>query len=167
MVTWKMTSFTEILAQIISLADLLYGGRDNDIIYGNLGNDLIYGNHGDDVIYGGQGNDTIYGGQGNDILYGSLGDDLLFGDLGADQFVLGINSGSDTIGDFNPGQGDHVFVNGQAVLSAFTSADGGLVLAMSGGGTLTFSGITPDQFSLSWFTVSVERRLPCGALAPG
>ncbi|MDE1464081.1 calcium-binding protein [Spartinivicinus poritis] len=95
--------------------DHLYGHEGNDKLYGNEGDDKLYGKEGDDELYGGDGNDKLhdnegnnelYGGDGNDELYGGKGDDLLEGGDGNDRlegyqgndtYIVGRNSGQDTI----------------------------------------------------------------------
>jgi Ca2+-binding RTX toxin-like protein len=84
--------------------DKLTGGKASDFLCGGGGNDTILGNEGNDKILGYSGNDEIRGGTGNDSLNGGSGNDMLFGDAGKDRFICG--PGTDTIGDFNPSQGD-------------------------------------------------------------
>jgi len=61
----------------------------------------------DGALTGTIADDAILGTSGDDILIGGLGDDLLTGDLGSDQFVwVNGDSGTDTITDFNAGEGD-------------------------------------------------------------
>lgn len=63
-------------------------------------------------IYGGGGDDILIGGPADNILVGESGDDVLTGGAGADTFVFqpGDNPSyyTDTILDFNPGQGDRI-----------------------------------------------------------
>ncbi|WP_293337888.1 DUF4347 domain-containing protein [Microcoleus sp. CAWBG58] len=111
--------------------DCLFGGKDNDLIVGSQGNDTLLGHFGDDTLCGGQGedylrgdrnndlidggegNDRIYGGEdddtligceGDDVLSGDLGNDSLIGGLGIDRFLLSVDSGIDTITDFEDGK---------------------------------------------------------------
>ncbi|MDB9451849.1 hypothetical protein [Dolichospermum circinale] len=99
--------------------DTIYGQGGNDNIYGDEGNDYIEGGNGDDYIEGGSDNDTIYGdingwfpwtkGTGNDTIYGGSGNDIIYGGYGADTFVFKSSSeGTDTIKDFNFGEGDRI-----------------------------------------------------------
>ena len=92
--------------------DTLTGGAGNDFLSGNRGEDILIGEKGDDTLYGGQGNDILLGGQGNDFLSGDLGNDTLVGDVGSDRFLVSINSGIDTIADFEVGQDLLVLGNG-------------------------------------------------------
>ena len=65
------------------------------------------GSGGNDTLLGGDGNDILFGQGGNDILNGGAGNDILIGGSGKDTFVWTKgNTGSDTIVDFNTGEGD-------------------------------------------------------------
>lgn len=77
------------------LADLVYGGADQDYIEAQYGNDTVYGDDGNDSIYGGSGNDLVYGGAGADLADLGAGDDS-FGNWSTD-------AGADTVygGDGN------------------------------------------------------------------
>jgi Ca2+-binding RTX toxin-like protein len=100
----------------------IHAGADDDLVIGGDGNDTIWGQDGSDNLLGGGGNDTIYGDDGpetgNDFIAGGAGADTMYGGLGADSFVwfdiseTGVSAGfggdKDVIGDFNPGQGDHI-----------------------------------------------------------
>ncbi len=90
--------------------DNVYGGTGDDIVHGYNGDDLdVLGNDGNDVVRGGQGDDWVYGDAGNDLVYGDLGVDQLYGGIGADHFVFISEPGvTDTINDWNPGQGDKI-----------------------------------------------------------
>ena len=46
----------------------------------------------------------MFGGLGDDFLSGDLGDDFLIRGSGNDRFLLGADSGMDTILDFEPGK---------------------------------------------------------------
>jgi Ca2+-binding RTX toxin-like protein len=87
----------------------------NDTIIGFAGNDTIDGLAGADAIHGGSGNDTINGGDGADLIHGGTGDDtinggdganVLYGGSGGDDFIIDLLSATNTIKDFNPGEGD-------------------------------------------------------------
>jgi Ca2+-binding RTX toxin-like protein len=114
-------------------ADSLYGGQGNDLIVahsgaaninGNIGSDTIVGGSGAETLHGGQGDDNINGGVGDDWIYGDLGDDTLTGGAGSDTFRVSpgavvvdgvtVNSGVDTIVDFNPAQHDHLMIDAGA-----------------------------------------------------
>jgi Ca2+-binding RTX toxin-like protein len=84
--------------------DSLHGGEDNDIIYGTEDSDFLEGGKGNDTLWGGRENDTLWGGVGDDFLSGDSGDDFLIGGSGNDRFLLGANSGMDTILDFELGK---------------------------------------------------------------
>ena len=74
----------------------LVGSNFNDSLRGDAGNNYLWGGSGDDVLYGRDGSDVLLGNSGNDALYGGAGNDI---------FVFGIGDGSDTIGDFEAGNG--------------------------------------------------------------
>ncbi|MFV0302836.1 MAG: calcium-binding protein [Paracoccus sp. (in: a-proteobacteria)] len=76
-------------------------------VIGRSGNDTITGSSGANKLEGRDGNDTLIGGDGDDLLLGGNGSDTLSGGSGADTFrLLNGESGTDTISDFNTGQGD-------------------------------------------------------------
>ncbi|MGB3401321.1 MAG: Calx-beta domain-containing protein [Microcoleaceae cyanobacterium] len=81
-------------------ADTLCGGVGNDLLFGNMNNDLLCGNEGNDTLYGGLGNDTLVSNSGENIFFGDAGNDLISGGENRDQFVLFVNSGTDTITNF-------------------------------------------------------------------
>jgi Ca2+-binding RTX toxin-like protein len=108
--------------------DFIRGTAKDDVIYGLKGDDQIYGFDGNDKIIGGKGNDIIDGGPDNDTIYGNTGDDFLAGNTGSDALIAGAGNdilrgrnaltseaepdmfncgpGTDTIDDFNGGEGD-------------------------------------------------------------
>ena len=123
--------------------DQLWGGEGNDTVSGGSGHDYLRGGLGDDDLSGGDGNDNLHGdavgegvpdwqlelvggtdllngGAGNDVLVGQFGADQLWGGSGADQF--GYNqfsnsngqSGVDRIYDFNPTEGDTIYLSNAA-----------------------------------------------------
>jgi VCBS repeat-containing protein len=60
-----------------------------------------------EAIAGTSGVDNLIGTDGADFIIGGAGDDILTGGLGADQFVwVNGDTGTDTITDFNAGEGD-------------------------------------------------------------
>jgi Ca2+-binding RTX toxin-like protein len=75
-------------------ADTLDGRDGDDELQGGLGNDILRGGAGEDVLAGGAGNDTVDGGSGNDWLVGGEGSDV---------FEFFLDSGDDTIEDFELG----------------------------------------------------------------
>ena len=98
--------------------------------YGEAGNDTIWATKLDDTIHGGDGNDTIFGGDGNDALYGGAG---------ADTFEFAVNSGSDTIYDFNLTEDSLVFYARQSYASVDDAGSEGLSL---NNGNLTWENIS-------------------------
>jgi Ca2+-binding RTX toxin-like protein len=85
--------------------DFVLGLAGNDQIDAGGGNDKVVGGDGDDTITGGAGTDKLVGEAGDDTLTGGPGSDALAGGAGADTFVI---SGTDTILDFNPDEGDKI-----------------------------------------------------------
>lgn len=77
------------------------GSSHDDTISGDGNANVLNGRAGSDVLFGRFGNDILDGGIGDDILDGGAGDDFLVGGAGDDQFVFGINSGNDSIADFD------------------------------------------------------------------
>ena len=67
-------------------------------------------------LYGGGGDDVLMGGPADNRLVGEAGDDVLAGGAGADTFVFQPSDNptyyTDTIVDFNPGQGDRIDLSG-------------------------------------------------------
>ncbi|MDJ0536814.1 MAG: calcium-binding protein [Xenococcaceae cyanobacterium MO_207.B15] len=80
--------------------DTLRGNLGDDLLFGGAGNDSIEGNGDNDLIQGNFGDDTLRGNFGDDTLYGGAGKDTLFGNEGADVFAIQLNSGRDTIRDY-------------------------------------------------------------------
>ncbi|MBD0306919.1 MAG: peptidase C11 clostripain, partial [Microcoleus sp. T1-bin1] len=130
--------------------DTFTGGAGSDFIFGNRGEDILIGEKGDDTLYGGQGNDILLGGQGNDFLSGDLGDDSLVGDVGSDRFLLSINSGIDTIDDFEVGQDLLVLGNGLTFSQLTIAQDSGATLirfAQTGEILASLSGVSASSIS--------------------
>jgi Ca2+-binding RTX toxin-like protein len=48
------------------------------------------------TLDGGKGNDTLIGSNLDDVIIGGMGNDLMLGLAGNDQFLIGLNSGTDT-----------------------------------------------------------------------
>jgi len=92
--------------------DTLHGNFGHDTLDGGDGHDILKGGWGDDSMFGGPGNDTLDGSFGNDTLYGGEGDDVLSGGSGADTFQFVIAKTNDIIRDFNPLEGDVIWVIG-------------------------------------------------------
>ncbi|MEM9032167.1 MAG: Hint domain-containing protein, partial [Pseudomonadota bacterium] len=85
--------------------DSLIGGIAEDSISGGADNDFLEAHDGADTLDGGSGSDTLLAGDGDDAIAGGLGDDSLTGGLGDDTFTFAVGDGSDTITDFNTGNG--------------------------------------------------------------
>jgi len=164
--------------------DTLVGGNDGDWLSGGAGNDTLYGGNlpadgadtnaagsgwtitgltgtFNDVLDGGAGNDTIVGGVGNDLVSGGIGNDTLTGGAGADSFLFRFNStpagwGSDTILDFNYGQGDRLVALDwdKTLVTAAEDGAGNLVLNYLGAGEITLQGI--DFADLTTIGVTVQ-----------
>ncbi len=162
------TGGTDVMVGIAG-NDTLDGGLQNDLIIGGFDSDTLIGGSGDDVIVG-DNNDLI---AGADTLFGGVGDDLLEGGGGADTFVFAPNNGNDTIGKIdvdydNPGNSSVIgadFVNGVdlIMLDGFgfdTEADAlaamtdvnGVATFSSQGTTITFVGLTTDDFTVDDFS---------------
>jgi T1SS-143 domain-containing protein len=83
------------------------GTTGDDVIGGSVQADILAGGDGDDILVGGGGDDILVGGAGNDQLLGGPGGDVMTGGTGSDTFIWQSGeSGTDTITDFNPGEGD-------------------------------------------------------------
>lgn len=87
-------------------------GRSNDRITGSVAGETIRGHDGTDVIDGRGGDDTIDGGAYDDILSGGAGLDWLTGGQGGDLFVFHPGDGGAVIMDFNPAEGDRLWLQG-------------------------------------------------------
>ncbi len=162
------TGGTDVMVGIAG-NDTLDGGLQNDLIIGGFDSDTLIGGSGDDVIVG-DNNDLI---AGADTLFGGVGDDLLEGGGGADTFVFQPNNGNDTIGKIdvdydNPGNSSVIgadFVNGVDLiwlqdfdfdteadaLAAMTDVNG-VATFSSQGTTITFVGLTTDDFTVDDFS---------------
>ena len=77
--------------------DYIWGGAGNDVLSGDAGNDQLVGEAGADQLTGGDGADKIWGQDGDDVLDGGAGNDLLYGGGGTNRYIIGANSGQDTI----------------------------------------------------------------------
>ena len=141
-------------------ADTLDGGANNDIILGGNGNDSLNGNKGNDTLSGGAGNDKLLGGAGNDTLWGGASNDTLTGGAGADIFVYQPGEGTDTITDYNFSQNDMLqILNADGTYGGYNSATfsgGKLTLAVTGGGSVVFNGVSEgDQININNTTHTV------------
>ncbi|NJM61157.1 MAG: S8 family serine peptidase [Oscillatoriales cyanobacterium RU_3_3] len=92
--------------------DTVFGGRGSDTLQGSSDDDVLFGGRDADILNGADGSDILLGGEGDDLLDGGSGNDLLTGGSGSDRFVLNLDSGSDTIVDFELGIDKFVLDNG-------------------------------------------------------
>ncbi|MFB8798825.1 MAG: peptidylprolyl isomerase [Microcoleus sp.] len=156
--------------------DLISGGVGNDILTGNLGDDTLNGDAGNDFLRGGKGNDVLIGGDGNDILIGDAGSNTLTGGAGADSFVLiaGQNLALDTLSDilldFRPGEGDRLGITGTLSSVAFTASGSNTLIQLGGATLATVQNATPAAvqnaaFAINFSTVSRPNDLPVGDAA--
>jgi Ca2+-binding RTX toxin-like protein len=92
---------------------MIFGGNGDDTINAGAGNDLCAAatvaarstrGLGDDTLDGGNGNDTFMVATATTASFGGNGNDTMTGGTGAD--FLRRRRGTDTVTDFNPGQGD-------------------------------------------------------------
>ena len=128
-----------------ALANTILGGTKNDSLYGGAGNDSIVGNAGNDKLYGEAGNDILVGGSGNDSLWGNAGNDSLFGGAGKDVFIYKPGEGTDKIMDYESGDMLKILKSNGTAGGTFTKATfsgGNLTLAISGGGSVIFNGVS-------------------------
>jgi Ca2+-binding RTX toxin-like protein len=126
--------------------DRIASGDAADILFGNQGNDCIVAGDGADLVFGGQGDDAIVAGPGNDTVFGNEGNDTIAGGAGADRLVFATGSGADQVDGFSFAEGDRLDLQGQT-FTLGTSADGDVVLVLSGGGTVELNGVPPAGFS--------------------
>ena len=132
--------------------NLAAGTADGD---GSTGHDTFTGISGvsgsnfGDIISGGIGNDQLFGNGGDDVIGGGAGNDFLNGGAGADTFVFVSGGGSDTIADFNQGQGDRIDVTGVAgiydlsdIQSHATQQGPNTVIDFGGGDIITLQNVT-------------------------
>ncbi|MEG4959726.1 MULTISPECIES: peptidylprolyl isomerase [unclassified Microcoleus] len=156
--------------------DSISGGVGNDIINGNLGDDNLNGDAGNDFLRGGRGNDVLIGGDGNDILAGDIGSDTLTGGGGVDTFVLitgdnlALDTASDIILDFRPGEGDRIGLTSNLSNTSFTPS-GSNTLIQFGGVTLAVvqnaapAAVQNAAFAINFSTISRPDDLPVGDAA--
>jgi peptidyl-prolyl cis-trans isomerase B (cyclophilin B) len=153
--------------------DSLSGGVGNDLLSGNQGNDTVDGGIGDDFLRGGRGNDVLTGGDGNDILIGDLGSDTLTGGGGADSFILivgqgsTVNTESDTILDFNGGEGDRIGVTGSLSSVTFSQSGSDTLIQFSGSTLGIVKNVAPGVVQSSIFAVDASNVSIPDSLPPG
>jgi hypothetical protein len=68
------------------------------------------------------------------------------GGAGADRYVVAGGSGNDQVNGFAFSEGDRVDAQGQSFTLA-TSADGDVLIRLSGGGTIELNGVSLNNFS--------------------
>ncbi|NQE33037.1 peptidylprolyl isomerase [Microcoleus asticus] len=156
--------------------DSISGGVGNEIMNGNLGDDNLNGDAGNDFLRGGRGNDVLIGGDGNDILVGDIGSDTLTGGGGTDTFVLiagenlALDTASDIILDFRPGEGDRIGLTSNLSNTSFTPS-GSNTLIQFGGVTLAVvqnaapAAVQNAAFAINFSTISRPDDLPVGDAA--
>ncbi|MBR4641860.1 MAG: hypothetical protein IKO74_03950 [Selenomonadaceae bacterium] len=127
------------------LDNTIYGGSKNDTLKGGEGNDKLYGEAGNDSLNGDAGNDILSGGTGNDKLYGGKGNDSLWGGAGNDIFIYKPGEGTDKIFDYASDDMLKILKTNDKEGGTFTKAtfkNNALTLAISGGGSVIFSGVS-------------------------
>ena len=72
------------IAEALTQAARVEGGKGNDTMISGGGDDSLYGNEGVDRVSGGSGDDRILGSPGNDSLLGEAGSDTIYGGSGND-----------------------------------------------------------------------------------
>jgi Ca2+-binding RTX toxin-like protein len=73
------------------------GGTGDEVIDGGTGNDLINTGNGNTYVFAGLGNSTVNAGTGNDTIEAGGGNDTFVGSAGAITYVIGTNTGADTV----------------------------------------------------------------------
>lgn len=123
---------------IITGADIAYGGDGHDNIYGAQ-NSTLYGEAGNDYLEA--SNSVLYGGDGNDILKGN--DNMAYGGDGNDTYELGGTASGSYITD--TGGNDEIYLNAVYTLSVINGTD--LKLSYSGFGS-TSNIYVENQFDI-------------------
>lgn len=111
------------------------GGED--VLRGEDGDDMLIGLGGADSLFGGAGKDNLQGGWGVDFLDGGADDDMLDGGHGEDHFFFDVNSGVDTIVNFQIGV-DKILIAADHTASSFeeltvSTIDGNASYHITGG----------------------------------
>jgi peptidyl-prolyl cis-trans isomerase B (cyclophilin B) len=156
--------------------DSISGGVGNDIVNGNQGNDILTGDAGNDFLRGGRGNDALTGGDGNDVLIGDIGSDTLTGGGGGDTFVLitgvglSLDTASDIIIDFRPGEGDRIGFTGTLSSLGFTPSGSNTLIQFGGVTLATVQNVAPAAvqnavFAVNFSSISRPDDLPVGDAA--
>jgi probable HAF family extracellular repeat protein len=146
------------------------GGSGNETLFSNGTSNTLNGGSGNDWVGCSGNNNALFGGSGDDYIAATgssnrldpfgTGNDVLFAAPNAhdhDSFAFHPGYGNVTINNFVPQVGDIILFGGWGIsnvqqLSPYvsTSADGSLVLNMSGSSHLTLEGI-PGGLQNSWF----------------
>jgi Ca2+-binding RTX toxin-like protein len=124
-----------------------------EFVYGSAFDDSITGDGAVNRLTGGNGNDALDGAAGNDYLLGEAGNDTLTGGLGDDVFVFAAGFGNDVVSDFAAGAGrtDRLSLSAvgihdfAGVLANAADSASGVVIAISGHGTITLAGVSVSQ----------------------
>lgn len=131
--------------------DTLNGGDGRDNLLGWGGDDSLAGGAANDSLDGGGGNDTLGGGDNDDSITGAAGSDALAGGTGADLFVFGGSEASDdvrdvdVIGDFDPVEGDAVYLKNGVTVTNSEVIGGNTVLTLTGGDQVEFAGVSSPE----------------------
>lgn len=136
-----------------NVENLTLGGTGDNSGTGNALNNIIRGNDGANQLNGMDGNDYIDGGAGDDVINGGAGNDVLYGGAGNDKYV--VSEGNDVIHGFS--DGDTVDLGSlytqwsdvQQNLSQTSKGD--TILALTGGGSLTFDNVQMTQLEAKDF----------------
>ncbi|MCK6435280.1 MAG: hypothetical protein L6Q68_19945, partial [Aquabacterium sp.] len=133
---WGLQALIDRAFDGTGAADTLNGTTGADTLSGRDGNDTLYGRAGDDQLWGGAGNDVLYGESGADTLDGGAGDDALNGAAGADTYRFALNSGIDTVNDYDNTAGvvDRVILGADltAAMLIFQRVGSDLTMAIAG-----------------------------------
>ena len=154
-------------------ASTLFGGGDGDVLFAQgragsvlvaaaTGNETLAGadSTGSNTFFAGGGNNLLGGGAGNEVFFAGRGQATMIGGGGADTFAFsnGLAGGRVVIGDFNPGEGDRVTLQGyaggaqgaaQQALAGARTSGGSTSISLTDGTQITFQGT--GSLSASWF----------------
>ena len=128
------------------------GSSEADTIT-NAGSEIkIAGSAGDDLIINSGDNVTINGGEGDDSLWGGAG---------AETFIYQANEGTDTITNYNYADGDILRIfNADGMSGTYgnaTFANDKLTLAIDGGGSVVFDGVSAgDSININNTTYEIS-----------
>jgi len=143
------TLISRISASVPDGADIVAAGA----LYGEGGSDTLiaYGGYSSapgsfaNVLDGGLGADILIGSENADQMIGGAGNDEMTGNEGADSFVFGMNSGMDTITDFELGVDSFDLQDGQSISGLDASGPDTLVTFGDGSTVLLQNVIVTDQ----------------------